>query len=57
MASNLNDFLYQRVQALESHVELLEGLEQKATKENKALKSELNALYLQLNNKNNADIK
>ena len=55
--ANLQEFLYQRVQALESHVELLEGLEQKATKENKALKEELNALYLQLNNKRNANTK
>jgi hypothetical protein len=46
--SNLHDFLYQRVQALEAHVELLQGLEAEATKENKLLKEELNALYSQL---------
>lgn len=40
--SNLHDFLYQRVQALEAHVSSLED--------------ELNALYSQLNDKGNESI-
>jgi len=48
---DLNEYLQQRIFALESHVELLQLLLEQKEAENSALKSELNSLYVQLNDK------
>jgi len=48
---DLNDYLQQRIFALESHIDLLQLSLDKAETENKLLREEANALYLQLNKK------
>lgn len=48
---DLNNYQAQRIVALEEHVDLLQLLLDKAEAENSALKSELNSLYVQLNDK------
>jgi hypothetical protein len=48
---DLNNYHAQRIEALESHVDLLQLLLEQKEAENDALKSELNSLYVQLNDK------
>jgi hypothetical protein len=48
---DLNNYQTQRIVALEEHVNLLQLLLEQKEAENSALKSELNSLYVQLNNR------
>lgn len=48
---DLNNYQAQRIEALESHVELLQLVLDQKEAENDALKLELNELYVQLNDR------